>query len=242
MVKKLGRLTGGHLSEQGDIHRHSGWLIPLVLAGVIGALCGALLLYYLRPSQIAFRDRPTAIAAVVDLSVRNLNLRVPARYLASGARNGGDRDTVSLFAALPDMRGYSEKEAALFAENAPDSPVVHLMIRADQNALDAHSRLTRLYMPYIANPAGEAAPFGLVRYAFRADSGYGRQELYVAENSALLFLCELPAQDLPSPNCLAINRPLVPGVDLSYRFKRAQLSDWREIAQGVDRLLASFRR
>ena len=56
----------------------------------------------------------------------------------------------------------------------------------------------------------------------------------------LLLLCERPAQDLPSPNCLAIDRPVAPGVNLSYRFKRAQLSRWQDIAGDVDRLVARF--
>jgi hypothetical protein len=30
------------------------------------------------------------------------------------------------------------------------------------------------------------------------------------------------------------------GVALSYRFKRMKLNHWREIATGVDRLMASF--
>ena len=63
-----------------------------------------------------------------------------------------------------------------------------------------------------------------------------------AKSGGPLLLCERPAQDLPSPNCLAIDRPIAPGVSLSYRFKRAQLARWREIAGGVDRLMAGFRK
>jgi hypothetical protein len=56
----------------------------------------------------------------------------------------------------------------------------------------------------------------------------------------LLLLCERPAQDLPGPNCLAIDRPIARNVNLSYRFKRAQLSGWRAINDGVSRLVAGF--
>jgi hypothetical protein len=31
-----------------------------------------------------------------------------------------------------------------------------------------------------------------------------------------------------------------PGILLSYRFKRSQLNEWRQIARGVERLAASF--
>jgi hypothetical protein len=230
------------LSGQGEIHQHSGWLIPLGVAGVIAALCAAFLLYYLRPTPGALRDnRPTAEATVVDIHVHGLRLHVPARYIASrAARTGGVLDQVSLFAALPDMRGYSDMEAPLFAGNSADSPIVRLLIRADRNGLDAQSRLNRVYMPYIADAKGQTAPFELTRYAFRSDSGYGRDDLFVGKDGALL--CELPAQDVPSPNCLAVDRTIAPGVSLSYRFKRAQLARWQRIIAGVDQLMAEFRK
>ena len=230
------------MSGQGEIHQHSGWLIPLGVAGVVTALCAAFLLYYLRPTPEALRDnRPTAEGTAVDVDVHGLRLRVPARYIASrAARVGGEQDQISLFAALPDMRGYSEAEAPLFAGNATDSPIVRLLIRAEKNGLDAQSRLHRVYMPYIVDAKGEAAPFELTRYVFRPDSGYGRDDLFVGRGGALL--CELPAQDVPSPNCLAIDRTVAPGVSLSYRFKRAQLARWQLIADGVDRLMTDFRK
>jgi hypothetical protein len=232
------------VSREGEIHQHSGWLIPLGLLGVIAALSGFFLLYYLRPPSAPFRDsRPTSAVTLVDLSVRGLRLHIPARYIESrAARSGGDQDVIPLFAALPDMRGYSDAEEAFFSSTVADSPIIHLLIRADTNGLDTQTRLQRIYMPYIAEPKGEPAPFGLTRYIFRADSGYGRSDLYVANEGGPLLLCERPAQDLPSPNCLAIDRPIAQGVNLSYRFKRAQLARWRAITDGVNRLVSEFRR
>ncbi len=116
------------MSEQGEIHQHSGWLIPLGLLGVIVALCGIFLLYYLRPPAGPFRDnRPTAAATMVDLSVRGLKLHIPARYIESrAARGGGDQDVVPLFAALPDMRGYS----AIRMPKPPCSPAMRRIRRS----------------------------------------------------------------------------------------------------------------
>ncbi len=244
MVKAFGREErAGRVSGESEFHRHSGWLIPLGLFTVIAALSGIFLLYDLRPVPGPFRDnRPTAAGTMVRISIRGLKLKVPARYIESrAARGGGDQDVVPLFAALPDMRGYSDAEAALFAGNAADLPVVHLLLRADTNSLDMKSRLARIYMPYITDSNGEDGSFALTRYTFRADSGYGRDDLYAANGGETLLLCERPAQDIPSPNCLAIDRPVAPGVNLSYRFKRAQLSHWRDIGEGANRLIAGFR-
>ena len=50
------------------------------------------------------------------------------------------------------------------------------------------------------------------------------------------------AAELPSPNCLAIDRPLAEDLSFSYRFKRAYLARWRELSAGVDVLIAKFRK
>ena len=231
-------------AERAEIHQHSGWLIPLLLGAVILALSAAFLLYDLRPGGGLFRNvSPTANASAVRLVVRGTPFTIPGNYLDSrSSRRGGDVDMVTLSALIPDMRGYSAEDAGLFQTNAPDSPVVHLILRSDTNSLTAADRLARIYTPYIGDPGGETAEFGLRHYSFRGGTGYESNDLYAGDSGQglLLLLCERPAQNLPSPNCLAIDRPVAEGVALSYRFKRAQLSGWRSIAAGVDRLVAGF--
>jgi hypothetical protein len=230
-------------SEQAEIHQHSGWLIPLGLAAVILVLCGLVLLYDLRPAALFRNNTPTADASFVSLSVRGVHFAIPGNYLESRAsRRGGDLDVLTLSAVLPNLRGYAAEDAGLYLSNAPDSPVVHLILRGDTNSLSASGRLARIYTPYVADPNGAPDQFGLTRYTFRDGTGYELNDLYAGNGGAglLLLLCERPAQDLPSPNCLAIDRPVAAGVTLSYRFKRAQLSHWRDIDTGVDRLVANF--
>jgi hypothetical protein len=223
-----------------EVHQHSGWLIPLALLGIVALLSAVFLLYDLRPAP---GPRRTADAAPVELAVRGLRLTVPANYLDSrSARQGGEQDTLTLSALLPDLRGYSPEDARLFTGNAPDSPVVHLLFKGDENDLDAAERLARIYRPYLTAPEGKPGDFGLTQYSFRPDSGYGRQDLFAgkADGELLLFLCERADPNLPSPNCLATGRPMARNLSFSYRFKRAYLARWREIAGGVNTLLARW--
>ena len=53
-------------------------------------------------------------------------------------------------------------------------------------------------------------------------------------------MVDKPLPDFPSPSCIAVDRPLGGGVNLSYRFKRAYLSRWAAITTGVDGLLKRF--
>jgi hypothetical protein len=226
-----------------EIHRHSGWLIPGAFLFAILLLSGLFLGWYLRPgprSQIV----PTGQSSLVELRLRGISFAVPANYIENArARAGGDMDALTLVALFPSWQGYSESQARQFASNAPDSAAVRLSLRGDVSGLSARERLERIYRPSLTDAAGEPGPFGLTQYGFVPDSGYGDDDLFAADSGGelMLFLCERPSVQFPSPNCLAIDRRLTPELSYSYRFKRAYLGRWREIATGVDQLIARFR-
>jgi hypothetical protein len=226
-----------------EVHRHSGWLIPGAFLFAILLLSGLFLGWYLRPgprTQIA----PTGQSELVNLRLHGTAFAVPANYIENAkARTGGDMDALTLVALFPSWQGYSESQARQFSSNAPDSAAVRLSLRGDPNSLNAKDRLNRIYRPQIANTQGELGPFGLTRFDFVPGSGYGENDLFTGDSpkGLLLLLCERASVEFPSPSCLAIDRPLAADLSYSYRFKRAYLGHWREIAAGVDALIAKFR-
>lgn len=227
-----------------EIHRHSGWLIPAGFFLVILLLSGLFLGWYLRPGPKA-PAAPTGRSTMVQVSVRGTAFTIPANYMeSSAARAGGELDSLVLSVLFPSWRGYSDGDARLFTGNAPDSPVIRLSLRGDPNNLDEEARLQRIYMPYIANRKGAAGPFGLTQYRFARDSGYERNDLFAGQGGKglVLLLCERVSAELPSPNCLAIDRPLATNLSFSYRFKRAYLARWQELSAGVDVLITKFRK
>jgi hypothetical protein len=213
------------------------------VAGIL-VLCGLLLGWYLRP--LPKGGAPIGESRIVRLNVHGIRLDVPANYITTaGARAGGPQASVSLAALIPSFNGFSRQDARLFAGNAPDSPVVRLTLHGDTSGLNARQRMERVYLPYITDPAGTRAEFGLTRYSFAAGSGYEATDLFAGTDSRglELFLCEKPAADIPSPNCLALDRPLEQTghrASLSWRFKRAYLARWRQITDGVYDLIARF--
>ncbi len=228
-------------SGRDEIHGHSGWLIPFALAFAILLLSGLFMGWYLRPGprQAA---APTGKSNLVHLTVRGTPFAIPANYIENAAaRAGGEQDSLALAALFPSWRGYSDADSRLFQGNAPDSPVIHLSLRRDANNLDAAARLKRIYMPYIESRA--AGPFELMQYRFRADSGYEQNDLYAGKGAdgPLLLLCERAASELPSPSCVAVDRPLAKTLSLSWRFKRAYLARWREIEVGANALVEKFK-
>ena len=225
--------------QREEVHGHSGWLIPLGVVCAILLLSGLLMGWYLRPGPKT--AQATDKGTVVALNVGGTAFTIPANFIENpAARGGGDQALVTMAVLFPSWHGYSDEEAKAFAGNAPDSPVIHLSLRGNGGALSPADRLARIYLPYVTNANGAAGPFELTQYGFRADSGYGRSDLFVGNTPTILILCEREAADLPSPNCIAVDRPIARGLSLSYRFKRAYLARWREMAAGADALVRKF--
>ena len=224
-----------------DVHQHSGWWFPFAILLAVVLLSAMVLLYYLRPGPGG--GGRTQDMAPVRLSLGDLRLVVPANYFDSrAARDGGPQQALTLSALLPDMRGYSAAEARLFQGNAPDSPLVRLFFKSGEKDVGAAERLRRIYGPYLADDRGRDGGFGLTRYTFRPDTGYGDSDLFAGTEGGrmLLLLCERPDPELASPSCLATSRTVAANVNFSWRFKRAYLARWQEIAIDMDRLLARF--
>jgi hypothetical protein len=229
--------------QREQIHRHSGWLIPAIFLFALLLLSGLLLGWYLRPGLKPLQP-PTGQSNRVTVTIRGVSLTIPANFIESStARAGGEMDAITLAALFPSWHGYSQAETGLFLGNPPDSPVVRLSLRGDPNSLDTRERLSRLYLPYVGDPKGENGPFGLTQYSFAASSGYEGSDLFAGETQTglLLFLCDRTSAEFSSPNCQAFDRPPARNLRFSYRFKRAYLARWREMAAGVESLMAEFR-
>ena len=231
-----------HINHNETMHQHSGWLIPASFLSAILLLSGLFLGWYLRPGP-RVPAAPTGQSTTVALTIGDRAFNVPANYIQNAAaRTGGRQQSVTLAALFPTWQGYSDAQARLFAGNRPDSPVVRLSLRADANPLDARTRLSRIYQPYVTAPAETSEFLGLTEYGFAGNSGYEHEDLYTGETDGrlMLFLCEQPSSQLSSPNCLATDQPLGGSVSLSFRFKRAWLARWREVSGGVNALVGRF--
>ncbi|MBL6936302.1 MAG: hypothetical protein ISS15_13390 [Alphaproteobacteria bacterium] len=229
------------------IRKRSGWLIPLAVLVITVVLSALILVYYLAPSPQTFvneQPAPTSDSRLVALRVHGLKLWIPANYIQfESVRQGGARRDISLVALLPDLAGWSNAEAATFADNTADSPVIYLLIRDEEVNRSEADRLARIYLNYVTDQNGTAGPFGLTQYTFRDDSGYRSEDLFVGQTAAgpVILRCVRFSPQVPSPSCLR-DTPIDRKVALSYRFKRAHLARWREIGDTVATLIAGFKK
>ena len=239
--------TGAPDNSKTAVRKHPGWLVPLGAFATTALLSGVLMLYYLGPRPTSFvreHPAPTASKTLVVLSVGGVKFSIPANYIRyRNAQRGGVQSEVALAAALPDFRGYSDADAQIFSGNATDSPIIYILLHAEKLKLGELDRFRRIYLNYTVNRGGGPAQFGLTQYQFREDSGYRGEDLFVGRlgTGLVVLRCVRMSSVTPSPSCLRELR-LAHHAALSYRFKRSQLSRWREIASGVDALIYSFMR
>jgi hypothetical protein len=234
-------------SEDADdtVRKRSGWWIPLGVFLVIVVLSLLFLLYYLAPTPpplFSEQEAPTSSTEVAALEVGGLKLWIPQNYLRyDSARMGGRRREIALFAMLPDLSGWSNWDAQTFVDDGPRSRLVRMEIREDQSSLAEADKLRRIYLAYVADAKPAPDQFELSRYAFRDESGYHNQDLYVGAigGGVAVMRCERVTAENTSPNCYR-EMPLAKGAELTYRFKRSKLSHWREIGEAADKLMAAF--
>lgn len=234
---------GRTADDDETIRKRSGWLFPLSVFVAVLVLSAVFLIYYLAPPASFFSPQmnPTSSTDDVYLSVRTKPFRIPANYLPYASdRSGGDKAEITLFALLPDLTGWSNWTSDAFFSNAPDSGVVYLSLHAERSELTEAGKLARIYMDYVRDPAGSPGPYGLRQFAFREDSGYRNEDLFVGAGPVVLR-CVRPSPSVPSPYCLR-DKLIAKGVSLSYRFKRAHLAEWRPMAAKIDALIANFQK
>jgi len=238
------------MSRAGDefsglAQRRSSWLIPLVVFFVTAGLSAIVFAYYFAPGPPGLGEEmpsPTDATRPVAVTLGPQRFRIPANYvLLSSARRGGSLNELAMAAVLPGLQGYSLSAAQDFAANAPDSHIVTIMVKSSPIPAPEQERLDRIYLMQVVDSGGQIGPFGLKQYSFRPDSGYHAEDLFVGSTEAgpMVLLCDRVSPETPSPNCLR-DMSLGQSLALSYRFKRAQLAQWRTIDSGLRGLLSGF--
>ena len=99
-------------------------------------------------------------------------------------------------------------------------------------------RLRSIYPRYFETEA-TAGPDGLAVLAFRAGTPYeGEDLIYFAEKPEAFFVrCTRTVRTVPGT---CVHERLLDAADITLRFPRQWLQDWRSVAGGFDRLVGQL--
>ena len=214
---------------------HSPLLAPLVVfAGVI-VIATAYVAYVLWPR---WSDAPVALDAPtlpIVISGTRFNIE-PAAIRMTVQRRPGAHDRVDLSYLWPSL--VPPDPAIKPTVGAPIDPNERLFvtIASGDTTLPLMERVRTIYPRYlVAEPV--AGPPGLTFRGFRNDTPYDGDDLVFESNAPEHFLARCSRKGVTNSGVCLLERR-IDNADITLRFPRDWLTDWQNVASGIDKLLA----
>ena len=217
--------------------RRHGHFVPIVSGCALAAGAVTVVAWLLWPTWEADKSIDPARLPV---SVGGTLFNVPTKAVRIKVqRHSGPQERVDLGFLYPSLEVPEPARHA--STDAPDQAVppidrIFVSLSAHHDTLAPDIRARTIYPRYLEKAASQADD-GLVMRAFRDGSPYGGEDLFVAASPAMVARC---TRDSATPGmCLSERR--IDGADLTFRFPRSWLAQWREVAGAMDRLTEQLR-
>ena len=239
-----------HVLPQRNIRRPARGRLMLPFAGLASLVlaAGIVVAYMLWPT---WPSAPVPLnAPAMPITVANTLFDVPpAAIRAAVQRHPGPHERVdlaflwpSLTPPQPDAKG-ADQPAAGNDDDAAAKPVdttrrLFVTIAGLGSVLPPAERLRTIYPRYIEAQAA-AGPDGLAVVPFRAGTPYDGEDLvYVGTNPEQFFARCTRQVGTVRGTCLY--ERLIDAAEVTLRFPRTWLDDWRGVVAGADRLMAQL--
>src|SRR5258708_4554885 len=225
-------LSSVHINTRRLRRRHRGHLVPIAFAAVIAAGAIALVAYLLWPTWEPIKsDDPARLPVSVGATLFNVpTLAVRMKV----QRHSGPQERVDLSFAYPSLDAAgAPKHANAETAEAAIQPIdrIFLSIAAHHDTLAPDVRVRTIYPRYLEQ-ASTPGQDGLTMRAFRDGTPYSNEDLFLASTPNLSARC---TRDAATPGmCLSERR--IDSADLTFRFPRSWLAQWRDVANAMDRL------
>jgi hypothetical protein len=207
-------------------------MVPLLLGCAIPAGAIALVAYLLWPT---WGPDASSSPARLPVSVGATLFNVPVAAIRMNIqRHSGPQERVDLSFTFPSLEApEAPKHVSADTVEEAVQPIdrIFLSIAAHHDTLAPDTRVRTIYPRYLEQ-ASTPSPDGLTMRAFRDATPYSNEDLFLANTPNLSARC---TRDAATPGmCLSERR--IDGADLTFRFPRSWLSQWRDVANAMDRL------
>jgi hypothetical protein len=223
--------------------RRTGWLggrLGRALVGLLGLIvagsAGAPIAYMLWPRPAAIAPDAPSMPVTVGGVVFNVP---PAAIRVAMQRRTGPQSRIDMTFLWPslDPPNPAIRPSPTAVPNVTDR--LFITIAGSDGTLAPVERLKAIYPRYVAGGA-EVGPDGLAVQGFRTGSPYHGEDLVhdPAAPERFLLRCTRTAGTIPD---MCLHERRIAGADVTVRFPRQWLADWRTVANAIDRLIASLR-
>jgi hypothetical protein len=215
----------------------AGLLFALAAVGgliVVAGAVTALVLWPRWPAAVA-TDAPSMPVTVggVLFNVPPAAIRVPVQ------RAPGTQARLDLAFLWPSLKPPGPVKPAP-SDEPPPIDRVFVTITAQTAALSPAERVKTIYPRYLADTQYDG-PQGLKLISFRDGTPYQGEDIYFDQSPQGSFLarCNRPGKAGTPGMCLSERR--IGNADVTVRFPSEWLTDWRNVAAGIETLIASFK-
>jgi hypothetical protein len=227
-------------SRQQSQRPHPGRLV-LPLAVLIASItfCVAFVTYLLWPR---WPSPPLALdAPALPITIGGTLFNVPpAAIRVAVQRHPGAQERVDLAFLWPSLLpDPANKQANSLAGMSNPLDRIFVTIANADGGLALEERVKVIYPRYLGKTPS-AGPDGLLLLGFRTGTPYQGEDLLYDKEAPERFVVRCTrTQGLALGTCLSERR--VGTADVTFRFLRDWLDQWRDVASGAERLLASLR-
>ena len=207
-------------------------MIPIMVGGVVTIGAIALVAYLLWPT---WGPDASSGPARLPVSIGATLFNVPTAAIRMKIqRHSGPQERIDLSFVFPSLEA-PEAPKHVSADTVEDGiqPIdrIFLSIAAHHDTLAPDTRVRTIYPRYLER-ASTPGQDGLTLRAFRDGTPYSNEDLFFANTPNLSARC---TRDGATPGmCLSERR--IDGADLTFRFPRNWLAQWRDVANAIDRL------
>lgn len=212
------------------VHKSNVLTILVLCLVCVAAAVGVT--YLLWPT---WRAAPLADPNRLPITIGSALFNVPSTAIRMKVqRRAGPQERIDLAFSYPSLLP-PEPRARVTAETVEENPIANdrlfLSIATDGDIITPTDRARTIYPRYVEG-SGDAQD-GLTGRPFRDSSPYRGEDLFTADMPAFVVRC---TRDTLTPGmCLSERR--VNGAHLTFRFPRGWLSDWRDVASSMDKLV-----
>ena len=231
-IKRMTLLSTAQHIARGSRNDPRGHLVPILAASAIAAGAIALVAYLLWPT---WGTDPASDPARLPVSVGGTVFNVPTAAIRRKIqRHSGPQERVDLSFMFPSLTP-PEAPRHVSADTVEEQPQpierIFLSIAAHRDTLAPDTRVRTIYPRYLEQAQSQVDD-GLTMRTFKEGSPYGNEDLFSATNPSLTARC---TRDAATPGmCLSERR--IEGADLTFRFPRSWLAQWRDVSGAMDRL------
>jgi len=210
-------------------------MLLIIASATVTAGAIALVAYLLWPTWGDASSGPERLPVSVGDTLFNVPTTAIRRKIQ---RHTGPQERVDLSFTFPSLEApETPKHVSADTVEEKVQPIerIFLSVSAHHDTLAPDTRVRTIYPRYLEQAAA-AVDDGLSMRTFRDGSPYANEDLFVATAPALNARC---TRDASTPGmCLSERR--IDGADLTFRFPRSWLSQWREVVNAMDRLTAQL--